>query len=193
MHRPSLHRASSALLVALCAACAHSGTQPPSQTNVQPNTVRVEGPEGGVLEARTSTEERSATTMIGVAPDVAWSKIAAVYAELGLAANTYVDATKQIAARGMRARGRLGKLRMSSLVSCGSDVTGDDKANSYEITLDVSSTIQPAPGGKSYVVSMVTGQGRPMTTNGEAVHCASTGSLEKRIATSLAVKSASTP
>src|SRR5207248_5011961 len=84
----------------------------------------------------------------------------------------------------------LGKLRMSQLISCGNDITGEEKANIYEVTLDVGTAIAPAGDGKTHVLTMVTANARPMSTSGDPLRCVTTGQLERRIANALVVKSA---
>lgn len=184
-----------AVPAALLAACASAANAPTDQVSITPQTVRVETPGGSTIEARTTAEDRAEARTINTKPEIAWAKLPAVYAELGLPVNSYVDATRQIASRGTRVRGRLGAVRVATLVTCGADVTGDDKANSYEVTLDVTTAIgaSATASGQTDVLTMVTANGRPMSTSGEPVHCVSTGSLEKRIANGILVKSATAP
>jgi len=179
----------SLLTAALLAACASSNGPPPDQVAITPNTVRVETPTGS-MEARTVAEDRAETRVIQVPPDAAWRSIAAVYGELELPVNGFVDQTHQISAKNTRVRGRLGKMRASQIVTCGADVTGDDKANSYELLLDVASAVGTAPNNQTTIVTMVTGNARPMSTSGDPVRCVTTGQLERRIATALTLKAA---
>ena len=177
---------------ALLAACASSKGAPPEQVSMTPSNTRIETP-GATYELRNVASDRAEAITVKAKPEIAWTKMTAVYAEVGLPVNMYVDASRQIGARGVRARGRLGNVRLSQLVSCGADVTGEDKANSYEITFDVASAIGAAPDGNTHVMTMVTASGRPMATSGEPVRCTTTGQLEKRIANALLVKTATSP
>jgi len=192
MHRSlpaSVRLASSAALLAL-AACAPAASNPsPEQVALTPTTTRVETPDGA-MEARTMAEDRSVVQTIKAAPDVAWSKLPAVYGELQIPVTGYVDPAKQIMSKGTRLRGRLGKLRLSQIITCGTDITGDDKANTYEVSLDVSTVVSPAANGQANVSSMVTANARPMATSGDPVRCVTTGSLERRIANAILVKTA---
>jgi hypothetical protein len=186
MRRPSLGLGPAALLVV---ACATSQSAPPQQVAVTPNTLRVETP-NGVVEARTTAEDRAEVQTIKTPLEAAWSKLPAVYGELSLPVTTYVDQTRQIAAKNAHLRGHLGKIRLSQIITCGTDITGDDKANAYEVSLDVQTALSPAPDGQTNVQTMVTGQAKPMSTSGEPVRCVSTGSLEKRIANLVLMKTA---
>jgi hypothetical protein len=183
--RPIAPALAAGALLAL-AACA-SGPPPADQVTVTPTRTRIDTPTGS-YDLRTTVEDRGEAITLKVAPDVAWSKIAAVYAELGLPVNTYVDASRQIGAKGVRVRRQLSKIRLSQLVQCGADLTGEDKANSYEITLDVATAVGGTPDGQTQIVTMLTANGRAMATSSDPVRCTSTGQLEKRIANALLVK-----
>ena len=192
--RASLHRSAGALapLAALVVGCAaNRSVTPGEEVAVTPNTVRIETPGGAPMEARTVAEDRSVVQTIKTTPAVAWSKLPAVFNELQLPVAGYIDAARQISAKGVRVRGHLGRLRMSQLVTCGTDMTGDDKANSYEVSLDVTTSVRPADNGQAAVQTMVIANARPLAVSGDPVRCVTTGSLEKRIATAVLVKSAS--
>jgi hypothetical protein len=189
----SLHRtAVAAVLAAGCVtgcATGHS-TTPAEDVAVTPNTVRIETPGSAAMEARTVAEDRSVVTTIKTTPEIAWAKLPAVFNDLQIPVAGYVDAARQISAKNVRVRGHLGRIRMSQIVTCGSDMTGDDKANTYEVALDVISSVKPADGGQAAITTMVTANARPMAVSGDPVRCVTTGSLEKRIATAVLVKSA---
>jgi hypothetical protein len=179
------------LTMLVAAGCASSHGAPPSEdVAVTPNTVRIETPGSAAMEARTVAEDRSVVTTIKTTPEIAWAKLPAVFGELQLPVAGYVDASRLISAKNVRVRGHLGKLRMSQIITCGSDMTGDDKANSYEVSLDVTSAVKPAEGGQAAITTMVTANARPMAVSGDPVRCVTTGALEKRIANAVLVKSA---
>lgn len=186
----SIALAAAAAALAALAACASSKAgPPPDQITLTPQTSRVETPSES-FEMHTVSEDRAEASTIKVSFTQAWTKIAAVYGDLSLPVNTFVDQTHQIGAKGARARGHLGKLRMSQILTCGRDVTGDDKANSYEVSLDVTSALSPAADDQTTIMTLVQGNARPMSTSGDPVRCASTGLLEKRIALALTLRAA---
>jgi hypothetical protein len=185
----SLHCTALAAVLAAGCASTHS-TTPAEDVAVTPNTVRIETPGSAAMEARTVAEDRSVVTTIKTTPEIAWTKLPAVFGELQLPVAGYIDAARQITAKNVRVRGHLGRIRMSQIVTCGSDMTGDDKANTYEVSLDVISSVKPAEGGQAAITTMVTANARPMAVSGDPVRCVTTGSLEKRIATAVLVKSA---
>lgn len=178
-----------ALLAAGCAS-AHN-TTPSEDVAVTPNTVRIETPGSAAMEARTVAEDRSVVTTIKTTPEIAWTKLPAVFGELQLPVAGYIDASRQISAKNVRLRGHLGRLRLSQLLTCGSDMTGDDKANTYEVSLDVTTAVKAADAGQAAITTMVTANARPMAVSGDPVRCVTTGALEKRIANAVLVKSAS--
>jgi hypothetical protein len=179
------------LAAGLAAGCASGRAVTPAEdVAVTPNTVRIETPGSGAMEARTVAEDRSVVTTVKTTPEVAWSKLPAVFNDLQLPVAGYIDASRQISAKNVRLRGHLGRLRMSQLLTCGTDMTGDDKANTYEVSLDVVSSVRPADGGQAAITTMVTANARPMAVSGDPVRCVTTGSLEKRIATAVLVKTA---
>ena len=187
--RPTL--AVAALLAA--AGCASAAPETPSdQVAVVPTRTRIETPTG-TYELRNTVEDRAEAIVIKANPDVAWAKMTAVYAEMGLPVNTLVESSRQVGVRGHRVRGRLNNIRLSQLVHCGSDVTGEDKANQYELILDVTSALGPAPEGQTQIVTMVTANGRAMSTSSDPVRCTSTGQLEKRLANALLAKTSTSP
>jgi hypothetical protein len=79
---------------------------------------------------------------------------------------------------------------MSQIITCGTDISGEEKANIYEVTLDVATGVGAAGDGKTNVLTMVTASARPMSTSGDPLRCVTTGQLEKRIANAIVLASA---
>ncbi len=187
---PIMPRSVSAALL-LVTACAGARSTPQETTVVTPRTAVITT-STGTSSVQLTNQDRTQGATIRVAPDLAWKLIPSVFADFALPVTTYLTDTRQIVSANNRARGRLGTLRMTALVSCGADMLGDDKANSYEVTLAVSTAISPTADTAAALVStLVTATARPMATSGDLLHCASTGQLEKRIANAVLVKSAS--
>jgi hypothetical protein len=175
----------------LGAACASSrATRPSDQVSVTPQTVQIQTGDATTINLNMINEDRADSRIIKAPLDQVWKMLPAVYAELSLPVNLFVDRTHQIGAKSARFRGRVGKTRLSQYVSCGSDITGEDKANTYEITLDVMSAIGPLDGGQTNLLTMVTASGRPLATSGEAVRCTSTGALERTLAQVVTLRTA---
>src|SRR5438067_9470501 len=116
MRRQTFRAHAAWLATVTLAACASAKRNaPPEQVNVTPTTIRVETP-SGTVEARTTAEDRATAITINVAPEVAWKNLPAVYGELQLPVNAYVDQTRPIGAKGAHGRVERGTLRMSQLM-----------------------------------------------------------------------------
>jgi len=184
-------RAAILLAATFGAGCASSrAARPSDQVSVTPQTVQIQTGDATTINLNMINEDRADSRIIKAPMEQVWKMLPAVYAELGLPVNLFVDRTHQIGARSARFRGRVGKTRLSQYVSCGADITGEDKANTYEVTLDVMSGIGPLDGGQTNLLTMVTASGRPLATSGEAVRCTSTGALERGLAQLTTLKTA---
>jgi hypothetical protein len=173
------------------AACATStAARPSDQVSVTPQTIQIQTGDATTVNLNMVNEDRADSRVIKAPVDKVWAMLPSVFAELGLPVNLFVDKTHQIGARSARFRGRVGKTRLSQYVSCGADITGEDKANTYEVTLDVMSAIGPLAEGQTNLLTMVTASGRPLATSGEAVRCTSTGAIERSLAQLVTLRTA---
>ena len=134
------------------------------------------------METRAVNEDYLRTTSVAAPADRVWLAVAGAYDDLKLPITTRVDASRQVASQGRRFRGSIGGTRLGILFNCGSSAAGGDLADSYELTVDVASTVAPAAdAAQSTVQSVVSALARPVMTSGEPVRCASTGRLEQKI------------
>ena len=176
-----------AVLVALAGACASSSRQAgPDETPIASGqSARVVVPGSGStthMETRAVNEDYLRTTSVAAPADRVWLAVAGAYDDLKLPITTRVDASRQVASQGRRFRGSIGGTRLGILFNCGSSAAGGDLADSYELTVDVASTVAPAAdAAQSTVQSVVSALARPVMTSGEPVRCASTGRLEQKI------------
>lgn len=191
MPKPAPLRAACASALAVCAlaACAsRPANAPVDQVAVTPTTVQIQQSDLSNVNIHLVNEDRAEAHVVKAPLDVVWKALPAVYGELELPVNLYVDKDHQIGSKAARVRGHIGRTRIAQYVSCGTDLTGEDKANTYEVTLDVMSAVGPLDGNQTNVLTRVTASGRPMSTSGDNVRCTSTGAIEKRIATALALR-----
>ena len=128
------------------------------------------------------TEDFVRKTTIEVPPDVVWGVLPAVYEEFKLPVNTMVTAERRIASQQGRFRERVAGERAARIVSCGTSSDGREAADSYELSLDIATTVGAAADGGTELRTVVSGFAKPVFTSGEPVRCASTGRLEERIA-----------
>ena len=128
------------------------------------------------------TEDFVRKTTIEVPPDVVWGVLPAVYEEFKLPVNTMVTAERRIASQQGRFRERVAGERAARIVSCGTSSDGREAADSYELSLDIATTVGAAADGGSELRTVVSGFAKPVFTSGEPVRWASAGRLEERIA-----------
>jgi hypothetical protein len=177
-------------VILLTTACASSGRATPEREVVQtqrPMDTGASGLQGTAL--RSVTEDFVRSTTVGAPADDVWRVLPAVYEELKLPVATLVTAERRIASQNARFRERVGGERAARTVSCGTAADGREAADSYELTLDVSTVATPRPDGQgTEVKTVLSGLAKPVFTSGEAVRCASTGRLEERIAAAVRAK-----
>lgn len=188
LHPTPRRFATTSLSLALVSACAPRPGGPADQVAVTPTTVQVQTPDAGTINLAMVNEDRAESHILKGPIDQVWKMLPAVFGEMQLPVNLYVDKDHQIGTKGARFRGRIGKTRMAQYVTCGSDITGEDKANSYEVTLDVMSAVGAVENNQTNLLTRVTASGRPLATSGEPVRCTSTGLLERRIANAVTLK-----
>ena len=180
-------RAATAALATVLAACASKGSSAPDPgaVVVAPQTsTRVTAGTGGssATIARTSTEDFVRPSTLAAPVDRAWPAVAAAYDDLKLPVTHRADAQRQVASQGRRMRGSIGGTRMGLHFNCGAASSGGDAADSYELTLDVATTVAPgADASQVSVQTIATAMARPVMTSGEPVRCVSTGRLEEKI------------
>ena len=76
---------------------------------------------------------------------------------------------------------RIEGARLSNHFDCGRTLTGQ-RADEYAVTLSVVTRLTDAPGDSTAVVTTVDGSAKARATSGNALHCASKGTLEMRVA-----------
>jgi hypothetical protein len=175
------------LLLLLAATGCASGASAPPQDAVQiQESARVVTPGSGtssIVQTRTTSEDFVRTSSVPGAPDRLWPALAGVFDELKLRVTLRNDASRQLGSQGQRVRGAIGGTRLSLMFSCGAAAGGGQAADSYELTIDVTSQVMSGPTAQeSSLRSFATAVARPMSTSGEPVRCMSTGRLEEKIA-----------
>jgi hypothetical protein len=185
-------RARAPLAAALCAtlpllaACASKGGPAPNSEVVgaQQSTRVATGITGAstMTVARTNAEDYVRSSSLAAPADRAWPAVAAAYDDLKLPVTLRVDAQRQIASQGKRFRGSLGGTRLGLLFNCGASSAGGDAADSYELTIDVATTVRPgADASQTSVQTIASALAKPVMTSGEPVRCVSTGRLEEKL------------
>ncbi len=164
------------LAVAGSVACGGAG-QTPSPPG--PDTVsRVYIPGGSGTEMH---HEPGRAARFVLAPlDSVWLALPQVYDLLGISEVGAAPEEKLFGSRGFRVRRIEGK-RLSTYLDCGSGATAVPRADDYEVTLSVLTSLsQPATGGTT-VLTTVDATAKPRAVASNPVHCSSEGTLELRL------------
>jgi len=149
------------------------------------NTVDAGG--GSKVTAVTLTTYAAATeTQIARAPDAVFGVLAGVYQDLGIAVGTIDTPNRTTGNTQIRARGRLGRVPVSTYLDCGNTGLQGAAANTFPVRMSVLSSVTPEGEG-SRLRTVVEG----VYTSAEAsgtVACSSTGELEGAIARAVQVR-----
>jgi hypothetical protein len=117
--------------------------------------------------------------------ETVWGLLPAAYIDAGLPEPVADQSTWTVAVVDHRVARRIGDMRMSTLISCGSDLTGQH-ADTHRIRLSVRTWLEQSDGGTEARTRL---EATASSTEGRAgvVACTSTGELENRIAVMLGV------
>lgn len=183
------------LLVALLAACASSGQGVDAAPTIQPGLDRqattVSGGGSGSVDQVNLFRDRTAREItIAVPHEDAYLALPAAYQALGIEVQTRSDASRALGNERLILRRRLGKTPLSSYIRCGSSGMTGDNADSYEVTMLVTTQALPGEVGRTRLATRVEATARPMGVSGSPVDCASTGKLERAIADGVLARTA---
>lgn len=151
--------------------------------NVRAPTI-ITGADGSTEQVETTRSLTTHTVVLEMPIETAYRRLLATYDVLGLEANTFSERDWFVGARNLTLRRRLGDRRLSSLLNCGSGMTGPN-ADSYEISLSIVSQLRPAGTAATQLSTRIEASARPMGVSGTTVHCSTTGRLETEISESV--------
>lgn len=106
-----------------------------------------------------------------------WSLVPSAYSLLSIPVNA-IDSVHQRVVGSATARGSFGDQPVSSLLDCGSSITGLN-ADLYTVRFKVTTQVEPVAAAGSRVRIIVDAMGT--SSSGANVRCSSTGSLEQQI------------
>lgn len=163
-------RAPSAFVVAVLTACASSPADTPA-----PRERMV------VLDEETRLRNESVVRADTVHAPVQATMAALVetYLTMEIPITDVDEAANRLETHDVRVR-RIDGARMSRWLDCGTGISGQ-RADSYQVTVTLLSSVLPAGPSASRVVTDLDGNARPRDTSGSAVYCSSRGTLEARI------------
>jgi len=163
------------LTLTFLAACASSGTSNPTPDLGAPT--RISGPSFGVeLYTNPCVGER----LMAVPLDSVWLALPGVYGALEIEV-THSDPSRHVFGNPeYRARRVEGK-RLSTYIDCGTGVTAVPKADDYQVSLSVTTTLAAGEDTSTVVTTTVDAYARPRAVSTNPVHCTSKGTLELRV------------
>ena len=185
------HRLAAAVPLTLAlTACASGGASTTTGAAPVQQTVQVNAAGTGTSTALGSvvTSSGGQSAVVTGSPDAAYAALVAAYNEIGLPLSFKDDAARRAGNIGWKGRRAVGKIALRFAVDCGEDLSGP-KADTYEVTLSVESRVTAGEAaGTSLVSTTVSGAGRPVTTSGVDVNCATKGEIERALHKSVATK-----
>jgi hypothetical protein len=127
-------------------------------------------------------------------PMAAMSALAQIYSDLKIPIGTMATSTGQIGNSNYTVPSHeIGGNALSRYLNCGLDPTSTPRADAGVVTISVMSTAVAIGDTASVVTTTVSGSARPINDSSNRVTCQTTGGLERRINTRLAVAMAKSP
>lgn len=160
-------------------ACASSGSSERPVLEQVGSTTRVEGV-GGMSEFRTNASDPTSEFVIDATPELLWSTLPLVFAELKVPVTLQVPSERLIGNRTFEVRRQLDGVRLSRYLNCG-DQLGNPNADTYQLTLRILTRVLGGGGEPTRLMTVVDGTAKPVVGSGGAVPCTSNGGLEKHI------------
>ena len=155
-------------------ACASSS----STSTARPATQTISGGAAGSMTIATTTS--SDVVHLAFTPDAVWRIMPSVYDSLGVTVSTMDQARKTIGNANFKVRQKLGKKPLSLYLDCGASQIGPN-ADSYDVVLNVMSTVSAEGAQGAVLTTIVEAQSKPVTYNQAYSRCSSKGGIEKRI------------
>jgi hypothetical protein len=164
-------------------ACASGGGSPEPELgpSSRVTTQAVQGLVGGTGIALVNNASASSSTISG-SVDITWSALQSVYASLEIPLSMRDNEKKTLGNSAYRTRRRVGAVPMIRAFDCGGE-SGMPNAETYDITMEITSLVTPAPDGRARLQTLVQASARrPSGGNVSEVRCTSLGGLESKIA-----------
>jgi hypothetical protein len=168
----------SSLLAVGCASGGGSTASAPAQT-VTTNRVVTFG--GDMMQMNTMNADTDVKLFVTGTVDEAWAVLPAIYEGLGIPLSVNDNIRKTLGNTGFKTRRQIGRVSTRNYLDCGSSGTIEN-AETYQLTLSITTTVLPNARGGSIISTALTGSGKnPVTSSSAEVRCASKGDLEMRI------------
>ncbi|MBM4183601.1 MAG: hypothetical protein FJ207_05165 [Gemmatimonadetes bacterium] len=178
-HSPAARRALLAALAPLAIACAAPRVAPPPSATPNLTSTMVMSPNGRAAPLDLRHESSVGQRTVAASLVAVWAVLPAVFAQLEVEP-TRVDSSEAVIGNpNFRAR-RIEDRRMSDWLDCGR-AFGREYADHYTVSIGLLVQLVPAAEGGTIVRTVLDAYARDPSTSGNAVHCITWGSLERRI------------
>ena len=170
------------LLIATATACAGSNPPPGSAPVEQHVAVPGGGGSAGSGGASLNIIPSSglSTHDLAYPLDAVWKIMPAVLDSLAVPGDFLDPASHTIGNRGLKLRGKLGKVPLGRYIDCGTTQIGPN-AESYNITLTLTTALAPLAGGGTSMTINMEASAKPLAFSQEPFHCSTKGALEERV------------
>jgi len=166
--------------VTACASSGGGGAELNPGSRITTQTI-VAGAGGASMGMNMVNDANAVGSVVNGTVDATWSALQSVYASLEIPLTFRDEAKKSLGNTSFRTRRRVGSVPMIRVVDCGGE-SGMPNAETYDVTLEVSSLLQADGEGKTRLQTLVQGTGRrPSGGGGSDMRCTSIGGLEKKI------------
>ncbi len=141
----------------------------------------------GPYYVRATSETVASSDSVDAAVEQVWSVLPRVYEELGIPLGGIDARSRQLGNAQFQPR-RIGGSRLSRFLDCGSSVGVSSYADTYEVTMSLTTRVKESDDGRAVVQTQLHAVAEPKAVMGDPVFCTSKGTLERRIAELVAEK-----
>lgn len=172
------------LIPALLAACAPAtsstgGAVAPGPALVTQTLI---GADGGSVGMNMVNEATAVGTAVDGTPEQLWTALQQVYVSLEIPLSFRDNQRRSLGNTAFRTRRRVGPVPMYRALNCGGE-SGMPNAETYDITMDIASSVTAGPDGKARLSTLLQASARRPSGGSGDIRCTSQGALEERIAT----------
>jgi hypothetical protein len=145
-------------------------------------TQTIVGADGGSVGMNMVNEATAVGTAVDGTPEQVWSALEQVYVSLEIPLSFRDTKRRTLGNTAFRTRRRVGPVPMYRALNCGGE-SGMPNAETYDVTMDIASSVTAEPGGKARLSTLLQASARRPSGGSGDVRCSSQGALEERIAT----------
>jgi hypothetical protein len=163
--------------------CASSGGGAPAAPATAIDRVVLTDERGRVYRSAANTPVAAEQSVPGTVQQ-AVQALVGTYEALGLSVTTIDWTNGQVGVRVPTAPRRIGGQALARYVDCGTNHLGEQRANSYAVTLSVQSSATPATtAGEVLITTLASATARQQGVSSDPLNCPTLGVLEKRVNT----------